>query len=383
MKKLALIAIAALMLVGFGPISHSFAQSKVVRVTLIDENGSGEDGSAQLTDQGDGTTKVELIMLNAPDGAVQPAAVQKGTCANLDADTAFALGSVTASKSTTSVKSTLADLMKDKYALVVYKSDAEKVVISCGNLPQAATTSGPMTLEQVFTTLLDNANELLGTVKKHEADASQNAYDAYHTTFAAHEDEVKAKDAGAQTELEDAMHGIRDALTGSDWSKSEAAAQELVDTIKNVQSELLGSASSSQTSSTGTMGAAMKSLQAAAARVQTEVKNKDMDGSTVAYDEFHTVFAANENDIKAKNAEAQANIETAMHEVRDALAVGDFTKAGTAADELVGEVNDATKELAALDLPQSGNGDLLVIALVLAAFALTLTFAGARLRRIV
>ena len=63
MKKALILAVIALLAFGFGPAKHAFAQSKVVRLTLIDENGSGEDGSAQLTDQGDGTTKVELIML--------------------------------------------------------------------------------------------------------------------------------------------------------------------------------------------------------------------------------------------------------------------------------------------------------------------------------
>src|SRR2546422_4852654 len=104
MKKLALIAIAALMLIGFGPVSQSFAQGKVVRVSLIDENGSGEDGSAQLTDMGDGTTKVELIMLNAPEGAVQPASIYKGTCTSLDSKPAYSLGDVKDGKSTTTVK---------------------------------------------------------------------------------------------------------------------------------------------------------------------------------------------------------------------------------------------------------------------------------------
>ena len=76
-----------------------------------------------------------------------------------------------------------------------------------------------------MTALADSAQELAATVKKHETDASQNAYDAYHALFAAHEGEIQAKDAGAQGELEEAMHGIRDALAAGDWSKSETAAQ--------------------------------------------------------------------------------------------------------------------------------------------------------------
>src|SRR4030081_254172 len=90
MKKVGIIVLLALVVLTFGPASHSFAQGKVVRVSLIDENGSGEDGSAQLTDMGDGTTRVELLMLNAPDGSNQPAHIHKGTCATLDPAPAYA-----------------------------------------------------------------------------------------------------------------------------------------------------------------------------------------------------------------------------------------------------------------------------------------------------
>src|SRR5690349_4137077 len=142
MKKALILAVVALLVFGFGPAKHAFAQSKVVRLTLIDENGSGEDGSAQLTDQGDGTTKVELIMLNVPEGDVQTAAIHKGTCANLDAAEVYQLESVTASKSTTSVKASLADLTAEKHAITVYRSASDKTIVSCGNLPTGTTAPG-------------------------------------------------------------------------------------------------------------------------------------------------------------------------------------------------------------------------------------------------
>src|SRR5438094_303755 len=193
MRKLAIILLLALVAFSFGPASHGYAQGKVVRVSLIDENGSGEDGSAQLTDMGNGSTKVELIMLNAPEGADQPAGLYKGTCASLGSGSkaAYALGDVEGGKSTTTVKVSLADLTKEKYAIDVHKSEKEALSISCGNLPQGTTSSGPMTMDQVLSTLLDNANELLGTIKKKEVDASKNAYTIFHGTFAAHEDEIK------------------------------------------------------------------------------------------------------------------------------------------------------------------------------------------------
>src|SRR5438105_5642432 len=193
MKKAALVLLVALISFSLGPVSHGFAQTKVVHITLIDENGSGEDGSSQITDQGDGTTKVELIMTNEPEGAEQPASIHAGTCTNLDADVAFALDPVKDLKSTSTIKTSLSTLLSSKYALVVAKSASDNTVVSCGIFPSAAVASGAtMTMDQVMSTLLDEATELQGTIQKKEADASTNAYNAFHATFAAHENDIKA-----------------------------------------------------------------------------------------------------------------------------------------------------------------------------------------------
>ncbi|MEO8287951.1 MAG: hypothetical protein ABI670_16100 [Chloroflexota bacterium] len=337
MRKFIIMGMVALLALSFGPATHVTAQGKVVRLTLIDENGSGEDGSAQITDLGNGTSKVELIMLNAPDGAEQPAHIHKGTCANLDTNPAFPLETVKNSKSTTIVQASLADLTKEKYAINVHKSAAEiSVYISCGNLPSAAVVSGqPMTMDQVLTTLLDNANELLGTIKKQEVDGSQNAYDAYHATFAAHEDEIKAKSADTQAKLEDAMHGVSDALKAGKWDDAEKAAEELVNEVKAAQTTLAGSS----------LTDAFQKLQTETADIVRETTNKDKDGSQAAYDAFHETFAANEEAIKAKDAPSQAEIEDAMHGVRDALAASDWEEAAGAAKELQTAVKEAADKL--------------------------------------
>jgi hypothetical protein len=389
MRKLAIILLVALVAFSFGPALHGYAQGKVVRVSLIDENGSGEDGSAQLTDMGDGTTKVELIMLNAPEGADQPAHIHKGTCANLDPTPAYPLNSVKESKSTTIVKVALADLTKEKYAINVHKSAAEAVVyVSCGNLPSGTSSSGPMTLDQVTAKLLDDANELLGTVKKKETDASQNAYNTYHATFAAHEDEIKAREADAQSELEEAMHGVSDALKAGDWSKSETAAQKLVDKVKEIQTDFAGTSGGQVGGgqASGSMADAIGKLQSAAADLQRETKNADADGSQNAYNDFHTLFAANEDAIKARNHDGQAHIEAAMHEVNDAIQAKDFKKAATAADELANEVSDAGREMGVAgtsnsDMPRGGSPISLLPLAALAAAAMGLMLVGGRLRR--
>jgi hypothetical protein len=394
MKKLLAVLMVGLLALAFLPASHAFAQGKVVRITLIDENGSGEDGSAQLTDQGDGTTKVELLMLNAPEGAEQPAHIHKGTCTTLDPKPAYPLETIKEGKSTTIVKVTLADLAKEKYAINVHKSAAEaSMYVSCGNLPSgAAATGGPMTMAQVMSTLLDQANELLGTIKKEETDASKNAYDLYHATFAAHEGEIMAISAGTQAELEDAMRAVNAALGEGNFEEAEQAAEKLIETLTEAQGTL--SAGTTTTGTTDTATASMPDvfgqLEAAAGDLVRETTNKDKDGSQRAYDEYHGVFAANEAAIKEKDAATQADLEERMHEVRDALAASDWDKASAASRELLDAVQKGDAKIASMasggtsggggDLPTTGNPDnSFTMAFVL--IALGLAGAGLLARR--
>jgi hypothetical protein len=342
-------------------------------------------------------------MLNAPEGALQPASVHEGTCANLDADAKFPLETVTNNRSTSTVKASLADLTNEKFAIAVYKSDGDKTVISCGNMPSAAVVSGQaMTMDQVLTQLLDQANELQGTIKKKEVDASQNAYDAWHSTFAAHENDIKAKDAESQTKLEDAMHGVRDALQESNWDEATEAADKLIETVKEAQGKIGGAASGEQASTTGTMSmeTALSTLESQTADLVRETTNKDKEGAQRAYDDFHTTFAANEEAIKAKNANAQAEIENFMHEVRDALQAGDMEKAAEASKELQNAVKEADALIMGAattsgesttagsgagsgnsSLPTSGNPDFLTVAGLLSLAAALVVTMGTLLRR--
>jgi len=380
MKKLAIVLFVALLAVGVAPLRQTAAAGKVVRITLIDENGSGEDGSAQLTDQGDNTTKVELLMLNAPDGAVQPAHIHKGSCANLDPNPAYPLNNITDGKSTTVVNVSLTELTSEKYAINVHKSAAEiSVYVSCGNLPVGAGSTGPMPLDQAMATLIDQATELAGTIKKQEADASKNAYDLYHATFAANEDAIKAKSADTQAKLEDAMHGVNDALGAGNWDKATEAANELLTALNTAKSTVTGGSTAPATS----MATIMQQLRAAASDLVRETTNKDAAGAQQAYNDFHTQFAAHEADLTAKAPDETAEMEAAQTEVQQALQAGDWAKAGQAAGEIQKSVNDAigTMGITLTTLPSSGNSTLPAIWILLAGTAFALLTTGGLLWR--
>jgi hypothetical protein len=380
MKKLAIVLFVALLAFGVAPLRQTAAAGKVVRITLIDENGSGEDGSAQLTDQGDNTTKVELLMLNAPEGAVQPAHIHKGSCANLDPNPAYPLNNITDGKSTTIVNVALTELTSEKYAINVHKSAAEiSVYVSCGNLPVGTGSSGPMTLDQAMTTLIDQATELAGTIKKQEADASKNAYDLYHATFAANEDAIKAKSADTQAKLEDAMHGVNDALGAGNWDKATEAANELLTALNTAKSTVTGGTTAPATS----MASVMQQLKAAAGDLVRETTNKDAAGAQQAYNDFHTQFATHEADLTAKAPDETAEMEAAQTEVQQALQAGDWAKASQAAGEIQKSVNDAvgTMGITLTTLPSSGQGTLPALWILLAGTAFALLTTGGLLRR--
>jgi hypothetical protein len=381
MKKLAIVLFVALLAFGVAPLRQTAAAGKVVRITLIDENGSGEDGSAQLTEQGDNTTKVELLMLNAPEGAVQPAHIHKGSCANLDPNPAYPLNNITDGKSTTVVNISLTELTSEKYAINVHKSAAEiSVYVSCGNLPVGTGSTGPMTLDQAMATLIDQATELAGTIKKQEADASKNAYDLNHATFAANEDAIKARSADTQAKLETAMHEVKDALDAGNWDKAGEAASELLTALNTAKSTVTGGATSAPATS---MATAMQQLQAAAGDLVRETTNKDAAGAQAAYTDFHTQFAAHEADLTAKAPNETAELEAAQTEVQEALQAGDWAKASKAAGEIQKSVNDAigTMGLTVSTLPSSGQGTLSTIWILLAGMAFALLTTGGLLRR--
>jgi hypothetical protein len=103
---------------------------------LSPQNGSGESGTATITQHGD--SLIVKLAITGGSGS-QPAHIHKGTCANLDPKPAYPLTTVADGTSSTSVKSvTLAQLMKGKYAINVHKSTTDiKTYVACGDLSAA------------------------------------------------------------------------------------------------------------------------------------------------------------------------------------------------------------------------------------------------------
>ncbi len=97
-------------------------------------NGSGEKGTAVLTQRADGV-QVVVHLTGAPAYA-QPTHIHIGTCGNINKAPEYALANTVNGTSVSTVKGIkLADLMKMHYAINVHKSANNLgMYVSCGNI---------------------------------------------------------------------------------------------------------------------------------------------------------------------------------------------------------------------------------------------------------
>jgi chemotaxis response regulator CheB len=133
------------LLAGCGSGGKSGGGSEEVTVTLAEQNGSAESGTATLTKEGD-RTKVVLDLQN-PSATMasppQPAHIHKGSCAKLDPTPAYALADVKDGASTSTVDAKLDDLRNGAFAINVHKSAADiKTYVACGDIGTGTSDSG-------------------------------------------------------------------------------------------------------------------------------------------------------------------------------------------------------------------------------------------------
>lgn len=109
------------------------AAPSTLTVNLKQQNGSGESGSATLTQVG-GDVQVVVALDGAP-ATAQPMHIHTGTCSNIGG-VVYPLTSVTGGKSTTTVKGvTIAALLAKPMAINVHQSAAElQKYVACGNI---------------------------------------------------------------------------------------------------------------------------------------------------------------------------------------------------------------------------------------------------------
>lgn len=103
---------------------------------LVEQNGSGQSGTATLTPVGDGSTRIVLELSNAGDVA-QPAHAHPGRCDDLGPPVA-GLESLVAGRSETIVPLSLSELQAGGLVVHAHKSDAEfEISVACAPIPES------------------------------------------------------------------------------------------------------------------------------------------------------------------------------------------------------------------------------------------------------
>jgi sarcosine oxidase gamma subunit len=132
MKRFTML-LASLVLVAVAQLGPARAATSTLTVTLAEQNGSGESGTATLTQVGPDVSVV--IALKGAPATPQPAHIHSGTCSDLGG-VANPLTNVVGGASTTLVKGTTIDaLLANPMAINVHESAANLgKYVACGNI---------------------------------------------------------------------------------------------------------------------------------------------------------------------------------------------------------------------------------------------------------
>jgi opacity protein-like surface antigen len=128
------LTLAALVLAAIVPAVAASAATSSLTIPIATQNGSGESGTATLTQAGSDVTVV-LTIKGGPATTAQPAHIHDGTCADIKG-VAYPLTSVVGGTSTTTVKDVTIDkLTAGTYAINVHESAADLgKYVACGNI---------------------------------------------------------------------------------------------------------------------------------------------------------------------------------------------------------------------------------------------------------
>lgn len=129
--------LAGLAFVTFTQLS-AVAATSTLTVNIGAQNGSGETGTAMLTQMG-ADVKVVISLKGGPATTPQPAHIHDGTCADLKG-VAYPLTSVVGGNSTTTVPGVTIDkLLGGTYAINVHESASNLgKYVACGNIVKSA-----------------------------------------------------------------------------------------------------------------------------------------------------------------------------------------------------------------------------------------------------
>jgi cytoskeletal protein RodZ len=179
--KWLLVSFAVLALVGILLAGVAFAQTPLT-ITLNEQNGSGESGTATLTDLGNGMVRVDVTVSGQPADSSQPMHIHTGKCPN-PGPVVYPLNDLVDGKSTTEITTTLETLLASPHALNGHKSAAElQVYVFCGDVVEASMQETATTTAEATTTVEATATSEATTEATAEATPTAQAATAAEAT---------------------------------------------------------------------------------------------------------------------------------------------------------------------------------------------------------
>ena len=130
-------------LLAFAAFSNPVAAADPVTIQLSAQNNSGINGTATLTDLGNGQTRVVINVTGFQGGTPSPVHIHDGTCATLNPAVKYPLTNLVDGKSETTVPVALSALLAQPHAINAHKSAQESTVyVACGNIVAGGAGTG-------------------------------------------------------------------------------------------------------------------------------------------------------------------------------------------------------------------------------------------------
>ena len=107
-----------------------------LEIAIVEQNGSGESGTAELKPNGAGTD-ILLSTGAVAAGVPNPAGIYKGSCADVQGKAAYELPTLEEGLSATTLDVSLDELLEG-YVINVRKSKADDTSIACGEIKEPA-----------------------------------------------------------------------------------------------------------------------------------------------------------------------------------------------------------------------------------------------------
>jgi hypothetical protein len=141
LSRIALFLPLAAAMIAAGAMTASGAAPASKTIAMHGLNGSGQDGTATITDQG-GKVLVSVRIANEPASASEPSHVHFGKCPTIKAIPAYNVGPILDGKGKSVVALSWATINSGKHVVMVHKSSAEMgSYVSCANIGTWSSTN--------------------------------------------------------------------------------------------------------------------------------------------------------------------------------------------------------------------------------------------------